>query len=255
MSLEMEREIIGYLGGSRKLIETFEYLRRNPRILGLLDMSNVVLVQRLKYNDHGLTHAIITTRNSLKILDVLGPDVVVTEDWRDFDDSKLIVMVASFLHDIGNAVHREEHELLSIALAKPFVDEIVQHYYGDPFKEVRISSMIFEAMMCHMGRFQPTSIEAGIVATADGCDMEKERARLPFQLGRHDIHKFSALAVEEVRIGKGTEKPVRITVGMKDPSGTFQIEEILLKKIRGANFGRFVEVYAEIAGMEEIRFI
>ncbi len=254
MSQDIEREILGYLGGSRKLIETFEYLKQNPRILGLLDMSNVVLVQRLKYNDHGLTHAMITTRNSLKILDVLGPEIVVTEDWRDFDDSKLIVMVASFLHDIGNAIHREEHELLSITLAKPFVDDIVRRYY-DPSKEVRIESMIFEAMMCHMGRFQPTSIEAGIVATADGCDMEKERARLPFQLGRHDIHKFSALAVEEVRIVRGREKPLRITVGMRDPSGTFQIEEILLKKIRGANFERFVEVYAEIAGMEEIRFI
>lgn len=252
---ELEMEILSYLKGSEKLIETFKYLRENPRILGLLDMSNIILVHRLKYNDHGLTHAMITTRNSLRILDILGQEVVVTEDWRDFNDSKLIVMVASFLHDIGNAVHREEHELLSVTLAKPFVDEIIQRYYGDPSKEVKVASMIYEAMICHMGRFQPTSIEAGVVATADGCDMEKERARLPFQLGRHDIHKFSALAVEEVRISKGREKPLRITVGMKDPSGTFQIEEILLKKIRGANFESFVEVYAEISGMGEIRFI
>lgn len=42
---------------------------------------------------------------------------------------------------------------------------------------------------------------------------------------------------------------------MKDPSGTFQIEEILLRKIRGANFERFVETYAEIEGIGEIRFI
>ncbi|MCS7103769.1 MAG: HD domain-containing protein, partial [Candidatus Korarchaeum sp.] len=233
MILELEGEILNYLRTSGKLVEAFKYLKENPKILGLLDMSNIVLVHRLKYNDHGLTHAMMTTRNSLKILDILGPELVVTESWRDFNDSKLIVMVASFLHDIGNAVHREEHELLSVALAKPFVDEILQQYYGDPIKEVKVASMIFEAMICHMGRFQPTSIEAGVVATADGCDMEKERARLPFQLGRHDIHKFSALAVEEVRIGKGEEKPLRITIGMKDPSGTFQIEEILLKKIRG----------------------
>ncbi|MEM2729753.1 MAG: hypothetical protein QXL56_05055 [Candidatus Korarchaeum sp.] len=254
MTLELEREILSYLG-SEDLIRAFKYLRENPRILGLLDMSNIILVHRLKYNDHGLTHAMITTRNSLKILDILGHEVVVTEDWRDFNDSKLIVMVASFLYDIGNAVHREEHELLSVTLAKSFVDEVLQQYYGDPSKEVKVASMIFEAMICHMGRFQPTSIEAGIVATADGCDMEKERARLPFQLGRHDIHKFSALAVEEVRISRGREKPLRITVGMSDPSGTFQIEEILLRKIRGANFERFVEVYAEIRGMGEIRFI
>lgn len=118
-----------------------------------------------------------------------------------------MVTVASFLHDIGNAAHGEEHELLSVSLAEPFVDEVLRDYRGDPMKEVKVASMIFEAMMCRMGRFQPTSIEAGIVATADGCDREKERARLPFQLGRHDIHKFSALAVEEARIGRGREKP------------------------------------------------
>lgn len=255
MNFEIEREIASYLEGSEKLMGVFKRLREDPRIKGLLDMSNIVLVHRLKYNDHGLTHAMITTRNSLKILDILGPEIVVTENWRDFEDSKLIVMVASFLHDIGNAVHREEHELLSVTLARPLVEEILRDYYGDPAKEVKIASMILEAIMCHMGRFEPTSIEAGVVATADGCDMEKERARIPFQLGRHDIHKFSALAVEEVRISRGEEKPLRITVGMRDPSGTFQVEEILLKKIRGVRFEGFVEVYAEIAGLERIRFI
>lgn len=255
MEGELEEEILSYIGGSENLERAFRYLREDPRIIGLLEMSNIVLVQRLKYNDHGLTHALITTRNSLKILEILGPEVVVKEPWRDFDDSKLIVMVASFLHDIGNAVHREEHELLSVSLAKPFVDDILQSIYGDPLKEVKIASMIFEAMICHMGRFQPTSIEAGVVATADGCDMEKERARIPFQLGRHDIHKFSALSVEKVELMRGAEKPLRIRVGMRDPSGVFQIEEILLKKIRGANFDKYVEVYGSIAGVEEIRFI
>jgi metal-dependent HD superfamily phosphatase/phosphodiesterase len=250
---ELEEEILGFLK-SEKLIRIFDYLRRDPRIRGLLEMSNIVLVHRLKYNDHGMMHAMITTRNSLKILDILSGEVV-NEDWRDLEDSKLIVMTASFLHDIGNSIMREEHEILSVILAKPFVEEILSYFYDDSSKAVKIGSMIYEAIMCHMGRFEPTSVEAGIVATADGCDMEKERARLPFQLGRHDIHKFSALAVERVDIGRGEEKPLRITVGMKDPSGTFQIEEILLKKIKGTKFERFVEVYADIAGSERIRFI
>lgn len=255
MEREIEEEILNHLRGQPGLEEAFRYLMENPRILGLLEMSNIVLVHRLKYNDHGLTHALITARNSLKILDILGPEIVVTEPWRDFNDSKLIVLVASFLHDLGNAVHREEHELLSVTLSKPFVDEILREYYGDPSKEAKIACMIFEAIICHMGRFKPTSIEAGVVATADGCDMEKERARIPFQLGKHDIHKFSALAVEEVEIMKGVEKPLRIRVGMRDPSGVFQIEEILLRKIKGANFDEFVEVYGSISGEEEIRFI
>ena len=42
---------------------------------------------------------------------------------------------------------------------------------------------------------------------------------------------------------------------MKDPSGTFQIEEILMKKIKGTNFEKFVEIYAIIGEKEVIRFI
>ncbi len=236
-------------------MRVYDYLRSNRRIKGLLDMSNIVLVHRLKFNDHGVTHAMITTRNSLKILDILGPEIVVTEDWRDFEDSKLIVMVASYLHDIGNSIHREEHEFLSVMLAKPFVEEITSMVYEDEEKAMKVASMIYEAIMCHMGRFEPTSIEAGVVATADGCDMEQERARLPFRLGGHDIHKYSALAVQKVEITRGEEKPLRIEVYMKDPSGTFQIEEILMKKIKGTNFEKFVEIYAIIGEKEVIRFI
>ncbi len=252
----LDKEIIERLDGSDRLLRAYNYLRTKPEIKGLLDMANIVLVQRLKFNDHGLIHALITTRNSLKILDILGPRIVVTEEWRSFEDSKLIVMVASYLHDIGNSIHREEHELLGTFLAKPFVEEILSEVYGDEDREksVKISSMIYEAIMCHMGRYRPTSIEAGVVATADGCDMEKERARLPFKMGKHDIHKYSALAVEKVDIIKGKEKPLRIEVHMKDPSGTFQIQEILMKKIEGTNFSKFVEIYAIIGG-EVVRFI
>ena len=251
----LDQEIVSRLNGSERLLRVYDYLRSNRRIKGLLDMSNIVLVHRLKFNDHGVTHALITTRNSLKILDILGPEIVVTEDWRNFEDSKLIVMVASYLHDIGNSIHREEHEFLSVMLAKPFVEEITSMVYEDEEKAVKVASMIYEAIMCHMGRFEPTSIEAGVVATADGCDMEQERARLPFRLGGHDIHKYSALAVQKVEITRGAEKPLRIEVYMKDPSGTFQIEEILMKKLRGTKFERFVEIYAIIGGKEVIRFI
>ncbi len=251
----LDQEIMSRLNGSHRLLQVYDYLRSNERIRGLLEMSNIVLVHRLKYNDHGITHAMITTRNSLKILDILGPEIVVTEDWRDFEDSKLIVMVASYLHDIGNSVHRDQHEFLGVMLARPFVEEITSMVYDDQGKAVKIASMIYEAIMCHMGRFEPTSIEAGVVATADGCDMEQERARLPFRLGGHDIHKYSALAIQKVEITKGEEKPLRIEVHMRDPSGTFQIEEILMRKLRGTHFERFVEIYAIIGGKEVIRFI
>ncbi len=250
----LDQEIFSKLSDDEELVSVYEYLSNNVEIASLHDMANIVLVQRLKFNDHGRVHARITTLNALKIVDVLG-DRIVNESWRDLRDSKLIVMVASFLHDVGNAVNRDEHELLSVFLSKPFVEDVVSMFYDDPSKRVKISSMIYEAIMCHMGRFQPTSLEAGVVATADGCDMEEERARLPYKMGEKDIHKYSALAIQKVNILPGEEKPLRIEVKMKDPSGVFQIEEILMKKIKGTNFQDYVEIIAIINGEEVIKFI
>ncbi len=251
---KLDEEIAERLKGDDALLSVYEYLSSNKRIAALHDMANIVLVQRLKYNDHGRVHARITTLNALKIIDILG-ERVVKESWRTFRDSKLIVMVASFLHDIGNAINREDHELLSVFLSRPFVEEIMNMFYEDEQMKVKISSMIYEAIMCHMGRYSPTSLEAGIVATADGCDMEEERARLPFKMGEKDIHKYSALAIQKVNIVHGEQKPLRIEVKMKDPSGVFQIQEILMKKIKGTNFQDYVEIIAVINDKEIIRFI
>ncbi len=251
----LEREIHERISSSSKLARIYNYLRSSQRISSLLEMANIVLVHRLKYNDHGKIHALITARNSLKIVDILGPEILVTEDWRTFEDSKVIVLIASYLHDIGNSIHRDEHELLGVVLAKPFVEEMLSLIYDDESKSAKIASMVYESIMCHMGRYEPTSVEAGVVATADGCDMEQERARLPFRLGGHDIHKYSALSIERVELLRGEERPLRIEVYMRDPSGTFQIEEILMKKIKGTNFERFVEIYANIIGKEIVRFI
>lgn len=105
-----------------------------------------------------------------------------------------------------------------------------------------------------MCNYKPTSLEARIIPVSDALDMEEGRARLPYKLKGPDIHKFSALAIEKVEITKGSVKPVRVVVRMKNPSGTFQIEEVMMPKVRGSNAHEFLELYAKI-GEEELKYL
>jgi len=250
----LDDEIRKIIKDSKILKEAYDYLTNNKSIRALQEMANIVMVVRSKYNDHGVVHAKITTLNALKIVNILKETSITREKIGTLEDATLIVMVSSYLHDLGNAIHRHEHEVLSVVLARPFVEEILEKIYEDEAKRQRIASVIYECIFSHMGHFGATSIEAGIVATADGCDMEKGRARVPYKLGKPGIHTFSALSIEKVEIKKGRKKPIRIEVTMNDASGVFQIEEILMRKVRGTNFQDYVEVVGKIGKKEEVEY-
>jgi hypothetical protein len=98
------------------------------------------------------------------------------------------------------------------------------------------------------------SIEAGIILIADGCDMTKGRARIPLSINSApkagDIHKYSAHAIEHVKINKGTRKPIKIEIGMSGDVGFFQIEEVLLTKVNSSPAKDFVELYAGVINQE-----
>jgi len=251
----LDKQIEELLKPYPKLVDAYRWLANNEEIEALHEMTNLVLVTRLKYNDHGKVHARLTVLNALKILLTLGHATIPKEGWGTLEDSLFVVMVASFLHDIGNAINRSGHEYLSIILAKKFVEALTSKLYP-PQKAKMLEAMIYECILCHMGRYEPTSIEAGIVATADGCDMEEGRARIPIRLGRKpDIHAYSALSIKKVEIKKGKKKPVRIEVLMKDYTGVFQIQAILLKKVEGTDFKDYVEIVAKVEESgEELEF-
>lgn len=76
---------------------------------------------------------------------------------------------------------------------------------------------------------------------ADGLDMSEGRARLPYKMGKIDIHAVSALSIKEVYIEKG-ERPIRIVVRASEMAGLFQVENVLLPKIRTSSIENVIEV-------------
>ena len=66
---------------------------------------------------------------------------------------------------------------------------------------------------------------------------------------------MSSYAIDEVRIGAGDEKAVRVEVDMNSSAGIFQVDEGLGTKLRGTPLAEHVEVVARIEAEHEERLV
>ena len=226
----------------------FEALIRDPEALACWDMANYVTMRKLGYNDHGRVHAFVTGAASLAILELLleggvRPDLIES-GIGDEQDVFLVVIVSTMLHDIGNQVHRAEHEHHGVHLARPIIDRILEPLYPDVFKRTKIRAFVLHGINCHDLNPPPLTVEGGIVAVADGTDITKGRGRKAFALGSVDIHSISALAVDQVVITRGDRMPVLIDVTMNNSGGIFQVEEVLAPKVIRTPLSKYVELRA-----------
>lgn len=234
------------------LSDAFNFLQEDLEVQSYLRMANTMAVKRLGYNDHGPVHAKIIAGSALEIFRLLTTRVEpssVTNGVCDYDDARLIVMLGAYLHDMGNAVHRVDHEKNSIVLAASPLERLLNRVYlGDPGLAFRVKCEVLHAIFSSDDDVPCLSVEAGAVTIADGTDMAEGRSRVPYLSGKNDIHSISAQAIKKVEIKKGEEKPVSIQVSMENPAGIFQIEEVLGRKIRSSGIPELVEVVATIDG-------
>lgn len=226
----------------------WDLLTQDAEAIANWDMADYLTTNKLNYNDHGMTHAIVTATNAIRIFDLLAqsevrPDVVVSRA-GDLDDACLVVTAATLLHDIGNQVHRKDHELIGIGLAQPVLDRLMPQVYPDVATRIQLRAFILHAIRSHDFDPPPLTFEAGVVAVADGTDVTKGRGRKAFDLGKVDIHSVSALAIDEVWISRGENHPVEITVVMNNSAGIFQIEDTLARKVVRGPLAKWITVTA-----------
>ncbi len=239
-----------------KLKQVKQRVDESPKLKALWAASNVTAINRLRINDHGPVHVRIVMRLARKLLQLLHEAQVqpgIVDHGGSFEDAQVVVHLASALHDIGHAVHRADHELLSVLLAPPILDELLAGLYDEPMRTV-ITTEVLHAVFSHRKDAQPLTIEAGIIKVADALDMEKGRARIPFRVGEPTIHSVSALAIEKVEVSKGEDKPVHIHVRMSNSAGIFQLDSLFKEKLGRSGLGQYIDVSAEIQG-EEMKII
>jgi metal-dependent HD superfamily phosphatase/phosphodiesterase len=246
---ELNRVLLDRFDG--KVHTLLERLLRDETIQSYQAYANTVSIRRLGFNDHGTVHMRITTYNALRILRFLHqgdvPTSLQAEGVGTYEDSQVAVALGCFLHDIGMGVTREGHEWHSLN----FADEIIVKYLAELYpddepKRCALRAMCHEVIVGHMAHDRIHSVEAGTVLVADGTDMTRGRSRIPQMLDRDpvvgDIHRHSATAVTRVEISAGETKPVSVVVHMDDFSGTFQVEEVFMTKVKASPIMPHLEV-------------
>ncbi|WP_319559757.1 phosphohydrolase [Marispirochaeta sp.] len=258
----LNRKILKRLNGNP--LRLAEILLEDDEIRAMQEYGNTVSIKRLGYNDHGPVHMRVVMMNAITMMELLQQAGIQTslqsEELGDFDDSLCAVMLASFLHDLGMGIGRQDHELHSTYLAYPIIDRILKDVYPEDLeKRIALRSLAIEGIIGHMAHHTIHSLEAGVILIADGCDMERGRARIPMFLNTSpkvgDIHKYSANSIEKVSIERGTELPVKIRVDMSTEVGFFQVEEVLLSKIAKSTVKPYIELYAGVIGGELKRYL
>jgi metal-dependent HD superfamily phosphatase/phosphodiesterase len=238
----------------KEVKEMFYLLQSDIEVQSYLRMSNIMAVERLIYNDHGSLHAKIVAGSALEILKritkLIEPSVVENQVC-DLTGAKIVVLCGSYLHDLGNSIHRVNHELSSCFLAAPILDRLLAEIYPDDSRLVfRLKSEVLHCIYSSDENIPCLSVEAGVTTVADGTDMAEGRTRIPYNKGKMDIHSLSALAIKKVTIESGRLKPVSIKVHMENPAGVYQIEEVLAKKLKTSGISQLVEVNAILKGQE-----
>lgn len=255
--ISLDSKIMSLLKG--RAAHMAELMFSDPEIHHMQEYANIVSIKRLNFNDHGPVHMRKVAKNAMVMANLLNEAGIQfnleKEDIGTFEDSQLVMFIAAMLHDIGMTVGRQNHEYFGVQLSLPIIERLLKEVYpDDTAKRVILRSLIVEGIAGHMATQKIHSLEAGVILIADGCDMEKGRARIPMMISTEakvgDIHQYSASSIENVKISKGDTKPLRIMVEMTASVGFFQVEEVLFHKIESSTVKPYIELFAGVTGRE-----
>lgn len=239
-----------------KLPKLLEAINNDAELNQLWVCANINAVDRSGISDHGEVHIRIVANAALKLLRLLAEAGIASSVAQNHgltqEDAELIVIAAACLHDLGIAVHRDQHESYSLILGYPKARQLFGQIYEEPELTIMVSETL-HAMIAHRWDVRCLTLEAGVVKVADTLDMSSGRSRIPFEAGQINIHSVSALAVKEVKIERGEKRPIRIAIAMTNSAGIFQVDELLGRKLQNSTIAPYVEVVAHIEGETEPR--
>jgi len=240
-----------------KLRKLMEEVNADEDLYGLWLAANVNAMERLSMTDHGPVHVKIVMNLAVRMLRFLmeaGVQPSVVRDYAmDPEDAEVVVALASLLHDLGMSIHRADHEAYSLFVAQDKLRQMLPGLY-DGRRSTIVRSEVLHAIISHRSGGRPMTLEAGVVRIADALDMAKGRSRIPFAAGSLSIHSVSAAAIEGVRLERGSECAIRVTVDMSNSAGLFQLDQLLREKLKGSGLESHLEIRARL-GEEEKRLL
>lgn len=228
------------------LKEVLSRVSSNREIKTLWRIINVNAIERLGYTDHGPSHFNIVANYGLQIARIFEKKGIKMSIVKDFgltnNHAEVVILLASLMHDLGMSIHRVNHEMFSLFIARDFLKEILDFM---PIEErAVVMSETLHAIISHShGSAGITStVEGGIVRIADALDMSKGRSRIPYRMGSIDIHSVSANAIQNVTVTEGTDSPVEIKIVMTTEAGVFQVDDFIKEKLNVSGLSKYIHV-------------
>ena len=242
-----------------RLTRLIKRINADDELYALWTAANVTAISRLGMTDHGPVHVKIVMNIALRLYRLLLDAGVQPSIARDHglteDDAGVVIALAALFHDLGMSIHRSEHEGYSLFVAQMKLRELLADEY-DVATATIIRSEVLHAIIAHRSGGKPLTLEAGVVRIADALDMAKGRSRIPFEEESSvSIHSVSAAAIDQVHIGRGEEKPIRLVIEMSNSAGVFQLDQLFRDKLKGSGLEPYIEVEAEIKGEREKRLL
>ena len=177
-------------------IITFHDIERNEMIKNCIEQGNIVL-GAIGYTEHAFAHASRTAITASRIIRAFNYD----------DRTEELSRIAGFIHDIGNAINREQHAQTGAILAFQILNGL-----GMPSNEiVEIISAIGNHDENSGSAFSP--ISAALIL-ADKSDVRRSRVRT-LDSTDFDIHDRVNYAVQKSSLDINIEKKniiLRITL-------------------------------------------
>lgn len=258
IAVRMERRVVLNVPDRHnpKLKKFIELVNEDDELYALWLAANVNAIERLGMTDHGPVHVKIVMNIAVKLFRLLvdggvQPSVVTNYE-LETSDAEIVVASAALFHDLGMSIHRADHENFSLFVAQAKLKEIYGQIYDVPTATI-MRSEVLHAIIAHRSGGVPLTIEAGVVRIADALDMAKGRSRIPFAAGSASIHSISAAAIDEIRLEKGDNKPIRLVIEMSNSAGVFQLDQLFREKLSGSGLEPYIELEAHIAGESEKR--
>ncbi len=174
---------------------TYKEIKENAEILALIKKGNENL-GILGYTDHSEAHAALVADRAAKILEKLGYGKKEIE----------LVKVASFMHDIGNALNRSRHAEYGALLANDILKET------DMNRQDRLT--VVSAIAHHdESTGGATDVVSAALIIADKTDVRRSRVRQKPK-AHFDVHDRVNYAVTKTELVVDREKK-QITLNLE----------------------------------------
>jgi metal-dependent HD superfamily phosphatase/phosphodiesterase len=160
---------------------TLEEIKNHPQTKIFMDMADTNLAA-MGYTEHGARHANLVAGMTNYILEKLGYD----------QKTRVLGSIAGYLHDIGNAINRNDHGISSAFLAYQILKDLNTDYQD-------IARIISAAGNHDEERGEPVNNISAAVVIADKADVHSSRVRSTKQLD-FDIHDRVNYAVKKSRL-------------------------------------------------------